>query len=198
MSNRMLFAAVAAVASVVSSASAGKITIKGAEPGTTATIYVTGSGFSPFNTSAIVPAGGELTFTLDAVYQAGGNRIRKKYVPAGQAPASITVGYNFTEGTLPGLEPFTVATFLPMPVALPPADPTVEVDLNALLASGLTFNIGDTFNVNNGAVSGVPQVTIPGFTGNAIVAEYDTFAVLPEPTSMAAIGSMMLLARRRR
>ena len=119
---------------------------------------------------------------------------------------------------LPSLEPFALPTF----GALSPSIPLfATVDIEAFLAGGNPFSVGQTITITNGLTplssafsfkdfSSVPFPspgpfdlsvipTLPPFTGTARVSSFDSFDPIPEPSTWLLFGSgtAVVLWRRR-
>ena len=61
------------------------------------------------------------------------------------------------------------------------------------------ITLGQTFVFTNGSSAGLPDVTIPGYTGTAVVSGFDVVSITPEPSTLmlfpTALGGLCLWRR---
>ncbi len=178
------------------SALAGKITVTGAQPGTTAVVeFVDGSGGSE-SKQLVVDAGGTATFTFPLSAQRGATRIKKRYIPKREPgqdkdfPPNSTNAF-FEAGALLRLEPYRSPNFIPDSTE---TELTVEIDLVNYLAEGSGISAGQILTVTNGSVVETPNISFGDFTGQVTVAPFDLVEPIPEPSTLALvlIGSAAL------
>ena len=92
--------------------------------------------------------------------------------------------------SLPSLEPFEIPNFrLPNPGTL-----TSTIDLNAFLAAGNPFTVGQTFSVINGTTPLTDAIVFTDefgnpFTGIATVDPFYRVDPIPEPTAILLLGT---------
>ena len=83
-------------------------------------------------------------------------------------------------------------------------DVFTEITLPGFNGDGLqvpgAIDLDETFDFTNGTSSGLPDVTIPGFTGTAVVSGFDQVSSTPEPSALellaAGLGGLCLWRRR--
>lgn len=169
---------------VSSSAFAGPVTFM-TQPGTAFNFTATYSdGSAPF-IFFLFPTDGVVKFVIPNQENVSGLSMRKTNPNGRESRAEIHLS------ALPSLEPFEVPNFSAL-------DPTIiltyDIDLNAFLAAGNPFTVGQTFSIVNGMSSLTDAIIFRDqlgnlFSGSATVEPFDRFDAVPEPTTMLLLGT---------
>jgi hypothetical protein len=159
-------------------------------PGTRFQYMVTYAGGMPppFVRDLISPADGIVTFFLDPQTNIVSLESTRTLANGRKAHTEIHADSSIP---LSSLEPFEIPNFS---VPGSTIDLTYTIELNAFLAAGNPFTVGQTFSVINGVTSLTDAIVFTDqfgnlFNGSATVEPFDQFGTVPEPTTILLFGT---------